>query len=144
MFSKACEYPIRAMMYIVTHTTNGSRVGIRDIARYTDTPEPFVAKVLQILSRKGIVSSAKGPNGGFYIETKSKQIPLIEIVKAIDGEDLFLRCGLGIKNCSEKKPCPIHYEYKAIRDDLKEMLKTNTIQDLASGLVKGETFLLKK
>lgn len=144
MFSKACEYAIRAMMYIVTHTTNGSRVGIRDIARYTDTPEPFVAKVLQILSRKGIVSSAKGPNGGFYIETKSKQIPLIEIVKAIDGEDLFLRCGLGIKNCSEKKPCPIHYEYKAIRDDLKEMLKTNTIQDLASGLVKGETFLLKK
>lgn len=144
MFSKACEYAIRAMMYIVTHTANGSKVGIKDIARYTDTPEPFVAKVLQILSRRGIVSSAKGPNGGFFIDAKSRQIPLLDIVKAIDGEDLFLRCGLGIKNCSERKPCPIHYEYKGIRDNLKEMLKSNTIQDLASGLVKGETFLLKK
>ncbi|HET9486151.1 MAG TPA: Rrf2 family transcriptional regulator [Chryseosolibacter sp.] len=144
MFSKACEYAIRAMMYIVTHTSHGSKVGIKDIARYTDTPEPFVAKVLQILSRRGIVSSAKGPHGGFFIEAKSKLIPLIDIVKAIDGEDLFLRCGLGIKNCSERRPCPIHYEYKAIRENLKEMLQTNTIQDLASGLVKGETFLLKK
>ncbi|MGC1240436.1 MAG: Rrf2 family transcriptional regulator [Chryseosolibacter sp.] len=144
MFSKACEYAIRAMMYIVTHTKNGSRVGIKDIARYTDTPEPFVAKILQILSRRGIVSSAKGPNGGFYIDTKSRVIPLIDIVRAIDGEDLFLRCGLGIKNCSEKKPCPIHYEYKGIRDNLTEMLAHNTIQDLAAGLVKGETFLLKK
>lgn len=144
MFSKACEYAIRAMMYIVTHTGDGSKVGIKDIARYTETPEPFVAKVLQILSRRGIVSSAKGPNGGFYIEGRNRQVPLIDIVRAIDGEDLFLRCGLGIKNCSEKKPCPIHYEYKAIRENLRDMLKTNTIQDLASGLVKGETFLVKK
>ena len=144
MFSKACEYAIRAMIYIVTHMDDDTRVGIRDIARYTDTPEPFVAKVLQILSRTGIVSSVKGPNGGFYVETKSRHIPLIDIVKAIDGDDLFLRCGLGIKSCSEKRPCPIHFEYKAIRDNLKEMLTTNTIQDLASGLVKGKTFLVKK
>lgn len=144
MFSKACEYAIRAMMYIVTKTRDESRVGIKEIARYTETPEPFVAKVLQILSRRGIVCSAKGPNGGFYMETKSKKLPLIEIVKAIDGDDLFLSCGLGIKNCSEKRPCPIHYEYKAIRDRLIEMLRSNTIQDLAAGLVKGDTFLIKK
>ena len=144
MFSKACEYAIRAMIYIVTKTSDGSKVGIRDIANQTDTPEPFVAKVLQILSRKQIVASVKGPNGGFFIEPKSKHILLIDIVKAIDGDELFLSCGLGIKNCSEKKPCPIHYEYKAIRDQIKEMLKTNTIQELAAGLVSGDTFLIKR
>ena len=144
MFSKACEYAIRAMIYIVTKTDDGSRVGIKDIASQTDTPEPFVAKVLQILSRKKIVASIKGPNGGFFIEPKSKHIPLIDIVKAIDGDALFLSCGLGIKNCSEKKPCPIHYEFKAIRDQITEMLKTNTIQDLAEGLVSGHTFLVKR
>jgi len=144
MFSKACEYAIRAMMYIFTHSGNGSKVGIKEIALHTDTPEPFVAKVLQILSRRGIVSSTKGPNGGFYMEAKSRNVPLIDIVSAIDGEDLFQRCGLGIKNCSERKPCPIHYQYKTIRDNLKEMLKNSTIQDLATGLVKGETFLLKR
>lgn len=144
MFSKGCEYAIRAMIYIVTKTSDGTKVGIKDIAKQTDTPEPFVAKVLQTLSRKQIVASIKGPNGGFYIEPKSKHIPLIDIVKAIDGDDLFLSCGLGIKNCSEKRPCPIHYEYKEIRDQIKEMLKTNTIQELAAGLVSGDTFLVKR
>ena len=144
MFSKACEYAIRAMIYIVTKTRDGSRVGIKDIANQTDTPEPFVGKVLQILSRKQIVASVKGPNGGFFIQPKSKHILLIDIVKAIDGDDLFLSCGLGIKNCSEKRPCPIHYEFKAIRDQITEMLKTNTIQDLAEGLVSGHTFLVKR
>ena len=144
MFSKACEYSIRAMMYIVTKTKDGSKAGIKDIARHTDTPEPFVAKILQTLSKEGIVSSIKGPNGGFYIDPRQKEISLMDIVKAIDGKDLFTSCGLGIKNCSEKKPCPIHYEYKAIREQVSEMLKNNTIHDLAEGLVSGETFLIKK
>lgn len=144
MFSKACEYSIRAMMYIVTKTKDGSKAGIKDIARHTDTPEPFVAKILQTLSKEGIVSSIKGPNGGFYIDPRQKEISLMDIVKAIDGKDLFISCGLGIKNCSEKKPCPIHYEYKAIREQVSEMLKNNTIHDLAEGLVSGETFLIKK
>ena len=144
MFSKACEYAIRAMMYIVTISKDGAKVGIKEIARQTDTPEPFVAKVLQILSKRNIVSSVKGPNGGFYLEPKSRRLPLIDIVKAIDGDELFLSCGLGISNCSERKPCPIHYEYKAVRDQLKQMLTSNTIQDLALGLVKGDTFLIKK
>lgn len=144
MFSKACEYGIRAMMYIVGKTRDGSKAGIKEIARFTDTPEPFIAKVLQLLSRKGIVYSSKGPNGGFYIDPKQQKIALIDIVRAIDGDSLFLSCGLGIKNCSERKPCPIHYEYKAIRDNVVEMLKNNNIQDLATGLAKGETFLLKR
>lgn len=144
MFSKACEYAIRAMMYIVTKAGDGCKVGIKDIAHNTETPEPFVAKVLQTLSKRGIVASIKGPNGGFYLEPKSKAIPLIDIVRAIDGDDLFVSCGLGIKHCSAKRPCPIHYEYKAIRDNIINMLKTNTIQDLATSLVSGYTFLVKK
>lgn len=144
MFSKACEYAIRAMIYIVRKTADGTKVGIKEIARLTDTPEPFVAKVLQILSRRGLVLSSKGPGGGFYVDANSRAIPLIDIVKAVDGDGLFLSCGLGIKNCSERKPCPIHYQYKAIREQMTEMLKTSSIQDLAAGLVKGETFLVKR
>jgi Rrf2 family protein len=144
MFSKACEYAIRATMYIVSTTGNGCKVSIKDIAQNTETPEPFVAKVLQTLSKRGIVASIKGPNGGFYLEAKAKEILLIDIVRAIDGDDLFVNCGLGIKHCSAKRPCPIHYEYKAIRDNIIHMLKTNTIQDLSISLMSGDTFLVKK
>lgn len=144
MFSKACEYAMRAMIYIVRKTADGSKAGIKEIARFTDSPEPFVAKVLQTLSRQGLVSSSKGPRGGFYIEAKDRHTPLIEIVKAIDGDSLLLNCGLGFKNCSERKPCPIHYQYKRIREDMVEMLQSNSIEDLAAGLIKGETFLAKR
>lgn len=144
MFSKACEYAIRAMMYIVTKTSGGAKVGIKSIALHTDAPEPFIAKVLQMLSRRGIVESVKGRNGGFYVTRGAKAITLMDIVKAIDGDQLFASCGLGIKSCSERRPCPIHAEYNAVRDQLKEMLRTSTLQDLATGLVSGETFLLKR
>jgi Rrf2 family transcriptional regulator, iron-sulfur cluster assembly transcription factor len=144
MFSKACEYAFRSMIYILSKTPDGSKVGIRDIAVNTQTPEPYVAKILQALSRRGIVASIKGRNGGFFVEPKNQAISLLEIFKAIDGDTFFAKCGLGIKNCSEKRPCPIHDQYKEIRDHVKKMLGENTIQDLAQGLLCGDTFLIKK
>lgn len=142
MFSKSCEYAIRAMVYIVTKTGEGLKAGIKEIARNIGAPEPFVGKILQTLSRSGMVSSIKGPNGGFFIDDK-KDLPLISIVRAIDGDDLLTSCGLGIETCSAKHPCPIHHEYEAIRNKVAAMLRSNTIQDLASGIVSGHTFLIK-
>lgn len=142
MFSKTCEYAIRAMVYIVTKTGEGLKVGIKDIARNIGAPEAFVGKILQTLSRRGIVSSIKGPNGGFFIDN-DQDLPLISIVRAIDGDGILTSCGLGIQTCSDKHPCPIHFEYADIRSRIAVMLKRNTIQDLASGIVSGHTFLRK-
>lgn len=144
MFSKACEYGIRALIYIIKKTADGSKAAIREIASNTGTPEPYVAKILQTLSRRGFVASIKGPNGGFFFDSARKNLPLIEIVKAIDGDAFFRGCGLGISHCSERRPCPIHFEYKEIRERITKMLKESTVQDLASGLVAGETFLTKR
>ena len=137
MFSKACEYGIRAMLHIARTSKVGTRVGIRDIAKAIDSPEPFMAKILQDLSRKGLVLSIKGPNGGFYMTEVHQKISLAEIVTAIDGDQLFNGCGLGLKACNEKKPCPIHYEFKAIRTNLKAMLQTTALEDLTENLEKG-------
>lgn len=142
MFSKTCEYAIRAMVYIVAKTGEGLKVGIKEIAKNIGAPEAFVAKILQTLSRCGLVSSIKGPNGGFFIEDKA-HLPLISIVRAIDGDDMLTNCGLGIKECSAKRPCPIHHEYVAIRIKVAAMLKSNTIHDLATGIISGHTFLTK-
>ena len=137
MFSKACEYGIRAMLHIARTSKVGTRVGIRDIAKAIDSPEPFMAKILQDLSRKGLVLSIKGPNGGFYMNDVHQKISLAEIVTAIDGDQLFNGCGLGLKACNEKKPCPIHYEFKAIRTNLKAMLQSTALEDLTENLEKG-------
>lgn len=141
MFSKACEYGIRAMMFIARKSRENRRVGPKEIASGIDSPEHFMAKILQELSRKGLVLSIKGPNGGFYMEPSHMRNTLADIVVAIDGDHLFKGCGLGLKACNEKRPCPIHDEFKIIRTKLRSMLETTRIGEFTDDLEKGITFL---
>jgi len=144
MFSKTCEYAIRAMIFIAQKTKSGNRVGIKEIAKATDAPEYFIAKILQDLSRKGLVQSMKGPTGGFYVEDVSSMCSLADIVKAIDGDSLFTGCGLGLKNCSEAKPCPIHNQFKKVRENIYNMLENATIGEFSKQLEKNLAFLKRK
>ena len=90
MFSKTCEYAIRATIYIASESSAGKRCGIRDIARKIESPEPFTAKILQRLVKADIIKSIKGNGGGFEIEkVQLKHIKLEQLVKAIDGK--FIR-----------------------------------------------------
>lgn len=141
MFSKACEYAIRAVLYLSLKSTDETKLGIKEIAAEIDSPEPFSAKILQTLSREGIISSIKGPNGGFYISSKMKPISLNSIVKAIDGDSVLHSCALGLKECSDKFPCPIHNEIKAYKEQLRKIMNEKTVQQLAKELGAGKTFL---
>jgi Rrf2 family protein len=141
MFSKACEYSIRAMIFIAQRTKNGDRLGIREIAAGVDSPTHFMGKLLTELTRKGLLMSAKGPNGGFYIDDKGLKLTLADLVNAVDGNKLFTGCGLGLKACNEHKPCPIHDEFKIVRNKLKGLLETTRIGEFNDSLEKGLVFL---
>ena len=141
MFSKNCEYAIRALIFIAQKSKDGSRVGIKDISAGIDSPEYFIAKILQDLSRKGFVQSAKGPNGGFYMDDANLEQSVADIVREIDGDKLFSGCGLGLKECSEDHPCPIHNDFKHIRQEIKTMLEESRIQLFVENLDLKLTFL---
>lgn len=143
IFSKTCEYAIRSVFFIAHRTENGSRVGIKEIATGISSPEHFLAKILQDLSKKGIVKSVKGPHGGFYMDDSTLQRPLADVVEAIDGNGLFTGCGLGLVSCSENKPCPLHNEFKIIRKNIHEMLLKTTIKEFNGDLNLGITNLRK-
>src|SRR5579871_2145694 len=131
MFSKSCEYGIRAVIYIAAKSKSNMRVSITDIAKATVAPKDFTAKILQDLGRRGIISSLKGPKGGFFIVKQRKPIYLYDIITAIDGDKIFKGCGLGLNECSENKPCPIHNRFKKIRNELKKVAENTSIQQLA-------------
>lgn len=137
MFSKACEYAIRALIYIAQKTEHGGKVGTKEISKGIASPEHFIAKILQDLSRKGLVESTKGPNGGFFIGEDSKKHTLADIVNAVDGDFLFTGCALGLKSCSEKRPCPLHDEFKAIRTKMHDMLKSASVGEFNEELAQG-------
>ncbi len=141
MFSKTCEYAIRAMLFIAQKSEQGNKIGIKEIAKGVGAPEHFLAKILQDLSRKGIVQSIKGPNGGFYLDHSSRKTTLADIVSAIDGDKLFTGCSLGLKICSEKNPCPLHNEFKVIRKEIHSMLESATVAAFNTELWNGITCL---
>ncbi|MCO6495541.1 MAG: Rrf2 family transcriptional regulator [Bacteroidetes bacterium] len=142
MFSKSCEYGIKATLYIASNSNNGNRVSLNDISENIDSPKAFTAKILQKLSKNKIIQSIKGPSGGFEITTENmNNLRLSHIVKAFDGDDIYKSCGIGLEECNDSKPCPVHSRFKNIREELKRMLETTSILDLANGLTEGLTFL---
>ena len=143
LLSKTCEYAIRAMIYIAQQSNKGNRVGIKEIAAGIESPEYFIAKILQDLRRKGFVQSAKGPNGGFYMDDEHRNISLADIVREIDGEQLFKGCGLGLKECSSQHPCPIHHQFSSIRSEIRHMLEESVVSMFVDSLDLNLTFLKK-
>jgi len=142
MFSKTCEYAIRATIYIANKSKEGTNVGLKDIAKNIDSPEAFTAKILQKLVKDDLVSSIKGPNGGFSLSKEQQEkVFLIDVVRCIDGSQTYDGCGLGLSQCSEEKPCPIHFQFKEVRTKLKRMLENTNMVILLEKLERGETFL---
>lgn len=142
MFSKACEYGIRAAAHIALQSEKGFRVGLKDIAIAIDSPEAFTAKILQQLSRNDLIYSSKGPHGGFEMTPHQLEtVMLSDVVSTIDGDSIYTSCGLGLKNCNAKKPCPLHNEFLEIREKLRIMLETTPVRKLAGVLEVGEAIL---
>lgn len=143
MFSKTCEYAIRACIFIATKSYENKRTTIKDIAENIDSPQSFTAKILQVLAKKNIVHSIKGIGGGFEIPIDSiKTISLAQIVLTIDGEAIFTSCGLGIHHCSVEHPCPLNKRFKSIREDLSQMLQNTYLEELVLDISSGESFLI--
>lgn len=142
MFSKSCEYAIRATVYIAAQSADLQRVSLKEIAQEIDSPEAFTAKILQVLSKNKIIHSEKGAKGGFELgEEYAKYVRLSDVVRAVDGDAFFHACGLGLRQCNEHKPCPLHNDFKPIREQMKHLLDNTSIFDLYKNLTEGNTFL---
>jgi Rrf2 family protein len=142
MFSKACQYGIKAAVFIAVNSQENKRVNLNDIAKEINSPNAFTAKVLQILSKNEIITSVKGATGGFEIKNDQlDKIMISQIVDLIDGNTIYTNCGLGFGKCSEITPCSVHFKFKRIREDLKEMLETTSLFDLSNNINNKLAFI---
>ena len=145
MFSKATEYALRATIYIAQRSTEVKKTGLAEIARAIDSPQSFTAKILQSLTKNNkIVSSARGPNGGFFMTEKAKKLPVRAILEAMSEDEILEKCALGLKKCSEAKPCPMHSQYKAIKEQLIKLFENKTILHLAEEMTGGTAYINNK
>jgi Rrf2 family iron-sulfur cluster assembly transcriptional regulator len=134
MLSSSCKYGIRAVTYIASKSKKNGKIGIKQISRDLDLPTPFLAKILQQLAKQKILSSSKGPHGGFSLLKDPKSITLFDIVATIDGSDAFDNCIIHNRSCisvnEEKLSCPIHKDYIRFRTNLIKLFSKKTIYSL--------------
>lgn len=141
MFSKACEYAIKSMIYIESHGVDSKKISLNEISEAINSPLAFTAKILQQLKRSGLLISTIGAKGGFQIE-RNKPITIKEIVIAIDGDGFFSKCVLGLKVCSSTNPCPAHEAYKNIKENLIKDLLDLELNEFTKN-IKNKSISLK-
>lgn len=135
IFSRQCEYALQAVLYIALKP-EGQMSSIKEMTRKLHIPYHFLAKILQDLSRKGLLTSLKGPTGGFALGMPAKDITLFHIVEAIDGADFTSKCVLGFPECSGKNPCAVHEHWADLRDGIYKMLVSKHIANMAKDMKK--------
>jgi Rrf2 family protein len=137
LFSRQCEYAIQGVLYLALKP-QGEMTSIKELTKRLDIPYHFLGKILQRLASKGLLTSLKGPTGGFALGKPAKDITLFDIVEAIDGSDFTRNCVLGFPDCSGKNPCSVHSTWGGMRDQIYEMLVSKHIADVAKDMKKPE------
>jgi Rrf2 family protein len=144
MLSNSCRYGIRAVIYLASQPHAARKTGIRQISADLELPTPFLAKILQDLAKQKILLSSKGPHGGFSLLMDARKIKLIDIVRAIDGDEFFTNCVMHNGPCggkkNSKKYCSLHEDYEKIRQQLLDLFGKRTIYDLVQ--MSGNSHLI--
>lgn len=135
IFSRHCEYALQAVLYLASRE-KGSYTSIRELTKKLGIPYHFLGKIMQDLTRKGILLSLKGPQGGFALRAPASNITLLQIVEAIDGTAFLHTCVLGFPDCSGEHPCAVHDEWGGLRKRVREMLASESVGQLAGKMKK--------
>jgi Rrf2 family protein len=146
MLSNSCRYGIRAVIYLASQPESAGKTGIKKISSDLDLPTPFLAKILQQLAKQKILSSTKGPHGGFSILRDPQTITLYDIVKTIDGDEIFTNCIMHNGPCisvdDRRKQCPLHDDYSKARVERINLFRGKTVYDLVKKVNTADLFTI--
>jgi len=129
MFSNSTKYAIKALIYIVCNSSEEHKLLVRDIAKSTEIPKPYLSKIIQQLSMKNYLSSTKGRNGGVFLTSQQLKTSILDIIIVTEGKDIFGRCALNFKNCDFQNPCPVHEYITISKESIRQNLRVVTLED---------------
>ncbi len=105
---------------------------VSEIADELGVPRTYLAKVLQGLTRVGLLRAVRGPGGGVCLARSPREIHLWDVLSAIEPARELEQCFLGLGQCNEVQPCPLHDAWGPIRTHILEMLQTKSLWQFAS------------
>ncbi len=137
ILSRTSQYAIQALIYIATQP-RGVPVLIRTVAEHLGVPPPYLAKIMQSLSRGKLINSFRGRQGGVCLHEGGEQTDLMQILTLIEGAGLTDNCVLGLKVCGDETACPVHTQWKPIKTKIVKLLNQQTLGKLAAAVRSGK------
>ncbi len=144
MLTNASKYAIRAVLHLTKKMDESTKMSGKEIGSDLDIPEAFIAKIFQKLVKANIISSHKGPKGGFYMSEDNLNKNINDIIWAVEGRDIFDGCFMGLPVCSDENPCPVHHIVAPFKEKMYEKFNNLTIKDFAEEIKDNGTHLTIK
>jgi Rrf2 family protein len=129
--SKKADYALMAMRHLAMRADAGSS-SAREIAEHYAIPMELLAKVLQRLTRRGLLSSHQGTRGGYVLARPAGQISVADVIQAIDGPVSVTACSSDADSCDQYEKCNIRDPLWRIKDRILAALASCTVQELAA------------
>jgi Rrf2 family protein len=135
--TRAADYAVRMMIHLAT-LPPGSRINRSALAAGSSVPEPFVGKILQTLTKSGLIDSQRGMNGGFALAASPEVISILDIVEAVEGPTTLNICIKPGATCDRKAWCPAHPVWCEAQDAMAAVLRRAKLASLARTLLDEE------
>jgi len=141
MLSNSSKYAVKAVLYLALNSNEKKRIMVKDLATPINVPQAYLAKLLQELARANIISSIKGPKGGFYLDKQDRLNSLMDVINIIDGKNKLHSCVLSLEECNAEKPCPLHDLVNPAKTIFVRNLQDKSIGDFSLEIESGTSFL---
>jgi Rrf2 family protein len=128
--TRAADYAVRVMIHLASPQAVG-RVSLPALAEATGAPESFLSKVMQALTKAGMISSRRGQAGGFQISPRGRSASMRDVIEAIDGAIYLNVCLMSGRSCRRKATCPAHPVWEQAQRAMLDVLSKATIASLA-------------
>ena len=135
--SRTSQYAIQALVYLAMQPRS-MPVLARDIARSLNVSATYLSKIMQSLSKGMLLSSQRGRQGGFCLREGVEKVGLMEILAHTERALFTQDCVLGLKACSDETACPMHCEWKPIKQTVVDLLQECTLKLLAEDVRSGQ------
>jgi Rrf2 family protein len=127
MLSQTVEYALRAAVYLATRP--GEPVTTEEVAERTRVKAPYLAKILQALTKKGLVKSQRGVGGGVTLAKAPEDLTILEVVNAVEPLQRITTCPLGLPTHG-KRLCPLHKKLDSAIAAVEEAFGSTTLADI--------------
>jgi Rrf2 family protein len=129
--SRKIDYGLRAMIHLAS-LPPGKIASLQDFARTLHLPREFLAKILKVLTARGMVRSTRGAHGGYQLARPPGQISFLEVIEAVEGPVQLNVCLDHKDRCDVSAGCTMYHVWKAGQDRMLEVYRRTSLAELAA------------